>query len=133
MPAVDRIINLSTAEPDWSGLFSDDKPDERPGGLQFSDYTVVVQAALLGQGVALGWLNVVSHLLTRGDLVPVGQVMRTGRTCELVTTCNPETPIVGEICDWIGAEFDSDLARINMQYPDLGLGALSDGAAIAEQ
>jgi DNA-binding transcriptional LysR family regulator len=123
MPTVDRIINLSTAEPDWSGLFSDDTPDERQGGLQFSDYTVVVQAALLGQGVALGWLNVVSHLLARGDLVPVGQVMRTGRTCELVTTCNPETPVIVEICDWIGAEFDVDLARINMQYPDLGLGA----------
>jgi LysR family glycine cleavage system transcriptional activator len=133
MPAVDRIINLSTAEPDWSGLFSDDTPDERPGGLQFSDYTVVVQAALLGQGVALGWLNVVSHLLARGDLVPVGQVMRTGRTCELVTTFNPETPVVIEICDWIGAEFDADLERINMQYPDLGLGAVSDGAVIAEQ
>jgi DNA-binding transcriptional LysR family regulator len=129
MPAVDRIINLSTAEPDWSGLFSD---DERPGGLQFSDYTVVVQAALLGQGVALGWLNVVSHLLARGDLVPVGQVMRTGRTCELVTTFNPETSVVVEICDWIGAEFDADLERINMQYPDLGLGAVSDGAVIAE-
>ncbi|WP_353646862.1 LysR family transcriptional regulator [Mesorhizobium sp. WSM2239] len=133
MPAVDRIINLSTAEPDWSGLFSDATPDRKPGGLQFSDYTVVVQAALLGQGVALGWLNVVSHLLARGDLVPVGSVMRTGRTCELVTTCNPETPVVVEICDWIGAEFHADLERINMQYPDLGFGAVSDGTAIAEQ
>ncbi|TIQ85103.1 MAG: transcriptional regulator, partial [Mesorhizobium sp.] len=93
---------------------------------------VVVQAALLGQGVALGWLNVVSHLLTRGDLVPVGQVMRTGRTCELVTTFNPKTPVIVEICDWIGAEFDADLERINMQYPDLGLCAVSNGAVIAE-
>jgi LysR family glycine cleavage system transcriptional activator len=133
MPAVDRIINLSTAEPDWSGLFSNDTPDERPGGLQFSDYTVVVQAALIGQGVALGWLNVVSHLLARGDLVPVGSVMRTGRTCELVTTCIPETPVVVEICDWIAAEFDADLERINMQYPDLGLGTISDSTVIAEQ
>jgi len=121
MPAVDRIINLSNAEPDWSGLFSDDTPDGKAGGLQFSDYTVVVQAALLGQGVALGWLNVVSHLLARGDLVPVGSIMKTGRTCELVTARNPELPVIVEICDWIAAEFAADMERIAALYPELGM------------
>jgi len=29
--------------------------------LSFSDYAVVVQAALLGQGIALGWLTVAAH------------------------------------------------------------------------
>jgi len=122
MPAIDRIINLSNAEPDWSGLFCEGTADGRRGGLQFSDYTVVVQAALLGQGVALGWLNVVSYHLARGDLVPVGPVMKTGRTCELVTT-REESPIVSEICDWIEAQFTADIKRVNEQYPDLELGA----------
>jgi LysR family glycine cleavage system transcriptional activator len=119
MRAVDRVINLSNAEPDWSSLFSDDAADGKPGGLQFSDYTVVVQAALLGQGIALGWLNVVSHLLARGNLVPVGSATSTGRMCELVTARNP-TSIISDICDWISAEFDADLKRIHTQYPELG-------------
>ncbi|MGB3388730.1 MAG: LysR family transcriptional regulator [Pseudaminobacter sp.] len=121
MPALDRIINLSNAEPDWSGLFSDDAAEDKPGGLQFSDYTVVVQAALLGQGVALGWLNVVSYLLACGNLVPVGPIMKTGRTCQLITARNPETPVVFEICDWIAAEFGADMKRIGGRYPDLVL------------
>ncbi|MBZ9982419.1 MULTISPECIES: LysR family transcriptional regulator [unclassified Mesorhizobium] len=123
MPALDRIINLSTAEPDWSGLFSENTANGTAGGLQFSDYTVVVQAALLGQGVALGWLNVVSHHLARGVLVPVGPVMKTGRTCELVIARKQETPVVSEICDWMDAEFTTDMKRVDAQYPGLEFGA----------
>lgn len=121
IPAIDRIINLSAAEPDWSALFSHNLNGHKPGGLQFSDYAVVVQAALLGQGVALGWLNVVSHLLARGDLAPVGSAMRTGRVCELVSARNPRTPVVPEICDWIEAEFEADVERICARYPTLDL------------
>lgn len=123
--AVDRIINPGDAEADWSGLFRDATLDGKVGGLRFSDYTVVVQAALLGQGVALGWLNVVSHLLARGDLVPAGPLTRTGRTCELITGRNPQSPVVSEICDWIEAQFAADMARIAALYPELGRKALA--------
>ena len=61
------------------------------------------------------------HLLARGDLVPVGSVIKTGRTCELVTARNPQKPVVVEICDWIADEFNADMERINERYPDLGL------------
>ena len=122
MPAVERMISLSNADPDWSGLFSDHAADGEAGGLQFSDYTVVVQAALLGQGIAVGWLNVVSHLLVRGDLVPVGPVMKTGRICQLITARNPQTPVVFEICEWIEAELAADMKRIRLLYPDLDIG-----------
>ncbi|MBB2974057.1 LysR family transcriptional regulator [Mesorhizobium sp. RMAD-H1] len=126
LPAVDRIINLSNAEPDWSGLFSDHRAEGKSGGLQFSDYTVVVQAALLGQGIALGWLNVVSYLLARGELVPVGPVMKTGRTCELVTARNPGMPVIFDICSWMETEFNADMKCIDAQYPDLALASVKD-------
>jgi DNA-binding transcriptional LysR family regulator len=122
MPALDRIINFGTREPDWSGLFSDSTAAGTPNRLQFSDYSVVVQAALLGQGVALGWLNVVSHLLADGDLTPAGSVMATGRTCELVMARNPEPRIVLDICKWIGAQLEADMERIKARYPSFELG-----------
>lgn len=124
-PAADRIISLSNGEPDWSGLFSGPTSDGTAAGLQFSDYAVVVQAALLGQGVALGWLNVVSHLLARGHLVPIGSAMKTGRTCELVVQRHPESPVIFEICDWMAAQFTTDIERIDRLYPELQLASLN--------
>lgn len=121
MPATKRIITLSKAQPNRPSLFSS-TPDMNSAELSFSDYTVVVQAALVGQGVAVGWLNVVSHLLACGSLVPAGSsAIATGRTCELVTHRGSCSSVVSEICDWMLSEFHSDIDAINVQYPHLGL------------
>ncbi|MBZ9701810.1 MULTISPECIES: hypothetical protein [unclassified Mesorhizobium] len=47
----------------------------------------------------------------------------TGRTCELVIGRKQETPVVSEICDWMDAEFTTDMKRVDAQYPGLGFGA----------
>jgi DNA-binding transcriptional LysR family regulator len=55
--------------------------------LTFSDYSLVIQAAVSGRGVALGWWHVVSHELLQGMLVPAAsQVLRTGRSYSLVAS-----------------------------------------------
>ncbi len=81
--AIDRVpdtmINLSDAQPNWSELFTPANGGDAQNSMLFSDYAIVVQAALLGQGVALGWLNVVGHWLATGTLVPAReQLMVTG-------------------------------------------------------
>ncbi len=43
-----------------------------PGDLRFNTYAMVVQAALGGQGVSLGWLGIIDQLLEAGLLVPAG-------------------------------------------------------------
>jgi DNA-binding transcriptional LysR family regulator len=119
--AAETIINLADAQPDWSRLFS---PSAGGGdSLLFSDYAIVVQAALLGQGVALGWLNVTAHWLRTGALVPAGEnLMRTGRRCHLLRLREkPRRPIVDAVRDWIIAELTADLAAIHRQYPALEL------------
>jgi DNA-binding transcriptional LysR family regulator len=40
-------------------------------GPRFSSYALVVQAALEGQGIALGWRRMLAPQLARGDLLPV--------------------------------------------------------------
>lgn len=119
----DTTINLSDAQPDWSSLFSPAREGDTTNSMIFSDYAIVVQAALLGQGIALGWLNVVAHWLRTKALVPAReQLMVTGRRCHLVRLRDkPARPIVAEIRDWMIAELNRDLTEVSALYPSLNI------------
>lgn len=53
---------------DWFAACGLDLPVEGPQ-LRFNNYTLVLQAAIAGQGVALGWSPLVEPLLAAGQLV----------------------------------------------------------------
>jgi DNA-binding transcriptional LysR family regulator len=119
------IIKLAHTPEDWVAqypgvLTSRSGPAKT---LSLSDYAVVVQAALLGQGVTLGWLTVVSHWLLAGTLVPASEcVVSTRRICELVSPRNrPLRPVAVEIRDWIIEQMQSDVSAIDRLYPGLKL------------
>ncbi|MFN8022438.1 MAG: LysR substrate-binding domain-containing protein [Acidimicrobiales bacterium] len=66
------------------------------GGDHSNDYAVVVQAAMAGQGIALGWSHVVADALDRGRLVQVGtERVRTERPLTLLVPpgTDPDGPI----------------------------------------
>lgn len=66
------VIRLANTPGDWAAPYPAFLT-RRSGAtktLSFSDYAVVVQAALLGPGIALCWLTVASHWLIAGALVP---------------------------------------------------------------
>jgi DNA-binding transcriptional LysR family regulator len=50
---------------DWSGLFRalHIPSAPAPGQLRFDNYTLLIQAAIAGQGVAIGWRHLVDALL----------------------------------------------------------------------
>lgn len=54
--------------------------------LTFTDYTLVIQTAIKGRGVALGWWHVVAHELLQKGLVPAGKEFRSGDYYHLVAT-----------------------------------------------
>src|SRR5712672_2503509 len=91
------IISLADTPGDWAAQYPDFLVRRRGSTktLSFSDYAVVVQAALLGQGIALGWLTVASHWLLTGALVPASErIVRTRRISELVSPRNrPLRPV----------------------------------------
>jgi DNA-binding transcriptional LysR family regulator len=119
------IIHLTDSSLDWPSQY----PPFATGRsgpvktLSFSDYAVVVQAALLGQGIAFGWSTVVSHALISGALTPASDRLTAGaRVCVLVTPPNrPARPIVKEIRDWIIAELRAEIEAIDKLHPGLGL------------
>ena len=103
------------------------RPAARGDLLNVADYAVVLQAALLGQGIALGWISVVSHWLKTGALVPAGPVMvRTKRRCCLLwSPARPLRPASAAVRDWLTAEMNGDLAAIDRLYPEGDIGRLS--------
>jgi DNA-binding transcriptional LysR family regulator len=91
--------------------------------LSFPDYAVVVQAALLGQGIALGWLTVASHWLLTGALVPAADTLSTTRrVCEFLPPRNRSMrPLAAEIRDWITEQMRNEVSAIDRLYPKLRL------------
>ncbi len=55
---------------DWFQSFDLDYVD-RGEGLRLNDYALVIQAAMAGEGIALGWRHVVDSLIKSRLLVPV--------------------------------------------------------------
>lgn len=82
--------------------------------LAFSDYAVVLQAALSGQGLALTWTSVASRLLLDGMLVPAAdRVVRTDRSYHLIVNPQrPPRPVVLAVRDWLIAEMARDEAAL---------------------
>jgi len=92
---------------DWAaylarqGLAENDK--ERPGDLRFNTYALVIQAAMAGQGVALGWLGLVDDLLDANLLVVAGEMVSVpGRGYWLVS--GSKSDAVSHLASWLVRE-----------------------------
>ncbi|MEM8500320.1 MAG: LysR substrate-binding domain-containing protein, partial [Pseudomonadota bacterium] len=74
--------------------------------LNLNDYAIVLQAAIEGQGIALGWRYIVDRLLANGQLVPAcRQSVRTEHSFYLVSPSNiPLTSYTETVRDWMLAE-----------------------------
>lgn len=86
------LLHLEGAESgrwlDWDDWFREQGSAQRNRvpNLGFNDYSLVIQAALAGQGVALGWTPLVDDLLRDGQLVvAMDKPVRTGRGYHLIT------------------------------------------------
>ncbi len=79
-------------------------------GLQLNDYAVVLQAAIAGQGIALGWRHLVSHLLRSGQLRRA--VKHSYRSAKAFYVVTPKVWPVNEATqlfrDWMIAEARRD-------------------------
>jgi len=58
----------------WLKAAGADLAPDRRGGIVLNTYTMVIEAAMAGQGVALGWRGLVDRSLASGDLVPATPV-----------------------------------------------------------
>jgi DNA-binding transcriptional LysR family regulator len=78
--------------------------------LRFNQYDMVIQAAMAGQGVALGRLDLIRHLVDEGRLVwlaPPRQATSTSHAYWLVSAEDTPRTDVSVVADWIRAEANS--------------------------
>lgn len=78
---------------DWPRWFEGHKTvtSTRLPGDRFNDYSLVIQAALDGQGVALGWLHIVADLVAEGRLVALADPMVTDHPFVIVQPQRPRS------------------------------------------
>ena len=78
-------------------------------GLEFDNYLVLIQAALGGQGIALGGGRLADDFVARGALVrPIGDTMRDERSFYLIRPAEVELDESAALFrDWILKEAET--------------------------
>lgn len=91
---------------DWPGWFAAHGLTRAPRGgeLVLNTFDLVVQAALAGQGVGLGWLPLVAPLIHAGRLVALVPVLRREGLGYWLETGGAETAAHRAFARWLAAE-----------------------------
>lgn len=101
----------------WAAFFEQtgSAEPEQARFMTFSDYALVVQAALKGRALALGWLHVVGDEILEGGLVRAGaRELRTGFSYDIVAaTSRPLRDVAVGVKDWIIAEMRNMITDLN--------------------
>ncbi|MEF0943781.1 LysR substrate-binding domain-containing protein [Rhizobium sp. BR 362] len=81
---------------------------------EFSDYAVILEAAIRGEGIALGWVSVISTALLNGTLSPASdRLFKTGRHHRLIAPRSRSLrPIVPEISEWLALQMVKELEQL---------------------
>lgn len=119
--SVDRLVAAPLLASDWldptwlswrqwarlAGLGPDLSRASDRSSLRFNHYTDTIQAAINGEGIALGWARLLSGPLTEGKLVRAcdTSIWPEERYHLLVPTDRDPAPGTAKVLDWLSAEF----------------------------
>jgi len=120
------LLHLESAEPQrwlgWGSWFSLQSlaTSDESHDLTLNNYPLVIQAAVAGQGVALGWVPLVDELVRSGQLVPaVRHPVKTARGYFLVEPHAQRAPeALRRFRQWIVGECESALRLSPFYTPD---------------
>ncbi|KJZ36691.1 choline sulfate utilization transcriptional regulator [Pseudomonas fluorescens] len=102
---------------DWSGVFRQlgITSAPAPGQLRFDNYTLLIQAAIGGQGVAIGWRHLVDNLLAQGLLCrPVAEsAMSSLGYYVVVPQRKRRGALIHQFVDWLMTEQASSAQSLN--------------------
>lgn len=75
-----------------------------PGRVLFQNYPMVIQQALVGRGVALGWRGLIDDLVDGDALTIVGPEVETGNGYYITWPVDRRTAEADALIDWLRAE-----------------------------
>lgn len=79
-------------------------PRAERGGLRFNTYALVIEAALAGEGVALGWRGLVDRLLAREQLIEAGPELTNPERGYFLVANSPRNAETEALWQWLGTE-----------------------------
>lgn len=85
----------------WFAELGQDVEEEKLKTTYLDDYSLVIDAVLVGQGLALGWDGLLDPLLRSGALVRVSEEMVQSPRGYHVLCTNTEQKITHDICEWM--------------------------------
>ncbi|PZQ50824.1 MAG: LysR family transcriptional regulator [Rhodovulum sulfidophilum] len=114
-----RLIHLDSAGParwfgwgDYLSAFGAARDlSTHRGNLRFNTYSLVIEATLAGQGIALGWGGLVDSLLRRGALVTLGRELAARDNGYFLLQPAPIDPASEQLRDWLVRETRGGDAR----------------------
>lgn len=110
------LVTLVDARISWQFFFDETSqhPEKRLPEIQVPDYSVVLQAALNGRGVALGYVSTCSYLLRKGLLVPaMTKTLKTNKHYCVVTKGNScISPLATQVEKWISQRYDEIIEEL---------------------
>ncbi|UQG62651.1 LysR substrate-binding domain-containing protein (plasmid) [Marinobacter sp. M3C] len=93
---------------DWHGYFQGRRSQVVPGDpvLTFNNYTLLIQAAIAGQGLGLGWATLVDDLIEAGVLVGLREFSLSSESGYYVVEPRPNEHLNAKqhFMDWLLAE-----------------------------
>ena len=102
---------------DWSGVFRElgISTPPAPGQLRFDNYTLLIQAAIGGQGVAIGWRHLVDNLLEQGLLCrPLAEtVISTYGYYVVLPQRKRRSVLIQQFVDWLMTEQAGSAQSLN--------------------
>ncbi|GEO84545.1 MULTISPECIES: choline sulfate utilization transcriptional regulator [Alphaproteobacteria] len=119
------LIHLDAVAPspwfEWSTYLPETgtgrKAEAVLGDMSFNTYAMVIQAALCGQGVALGWLGVVDQLLDSGLLCRAGPVLEGPERGYWLLAPRSRNTRIGQLAAWLVTEVSGSSAAVDPKAP----------------
>jgi putative choline sulfate-utilization transcription factor len=103
-----KLIHLDSRSPswfDWNAYFvrlgQPRQPDEEQADISFNTYSLVIQAALGEQGIALGWTGLVDDMLAKGALVPLGPTVEAADRGYWLVAPRPDDAAESKLVAWL--------------------------------
>jgi putative choline sulfate-utilization transcription factor len=125
------LIHLDAAGPspwfEWTSYLAEvgtgRKVDAMLGDMSFNTYAMVIQAALAGQGLALGWLGLVDQIIDSGMLCRAGAVLERKERGYWLLVSKARRAGVEQLADWLVAEANGGVPGSGVRvYPTVAGG-----------
>ena len=76
-----------------------------PTGTRFNNYALVIEAALDGRGLALGWLGIIDDLLEDGRLIAVAPPVKNDDYGYILRCRAPDDPTVAALAEFLATRW----------------------------